>query len=51
MLDEAAGRLAAPGRDTLHGVQHRARLIRALYAWLDHLKDALPPAPTASAAS
>ncbi|MFF3276603.1 DUF6415 family natural product biosynthesis protein [Streptomyces chrestomyceticus] len=50
VLDEAAGRLAAPGPNTLHGVQHRARLIRALYARLDHLKDALPAASTASAA-
>ncbi|WP_030019376.1 hypothetical protein, partial [Streptomyces monomycini] len=38
VLGEAAGRLPASGRNSLHGVQHRARLLRALYELLDHLE-------------
>lgn len=38
ILDEADRRLAAPTLGTLHCVQHRARLLRALYDRLDRLQ-------------
>ncbi|MER5884908.1 restriction endonuclease [Streptomyces sp. NPDC001941] len=37
VLSEAESRLSQPSRGTLHGVQHQARLIQALYQRLDHL--------------
>ncbi|BBG20655.1 hypothetical protein RVR_P1201 (plasmid) [Actinacidiphila reveromycinica] len=37
VVAEAERRLSAPPRGTLHCVQHRARLVRALYERLDRL--------------
>ncbi|MFD3932644.1 restriction endonuclease [Streptomyces sp. NPDC058614] len=41
VLGEADGRLPQPSRN-LHGVQNKARLLRALYERLDRLQDAVP---------
>lgn len=41
VLGEAAGRLSEPSR-SLHGIQHKARMIRALYERLDRLHEAAP---------
>ncbi|MGW1043692.1 restriction endonuclease [Streptomyces sp. NPDC002547] len=49
VLGEAAGRLPGPS-STLHGVQNKARLLRALYERLDRLIEAVPePVETPSA--
>ncbi|MFB1048968.1 DUF6415 family natural product biosynthesis protein [Streptomyces chrestomyceticus] len=48
-LGEAERRLAAQPDATVAGVQNRARLLRALYEHLDHLKAAERSAPATTA--
>ncbi|MFF3159606.1 DUF6415 family natural product biosynthesis protein [Streptomyces sp. NPDC057910] len=47
VLREAEGRLSAPIEGTVHCVQNRARLVRALYERLDRLEAALTADRTA----
>ncbi|MEV0976614.1 restriction endonuclease [Streptomyces sp. NPDC049915] len=42
VLAEAERRLSAPPQATVHSVQHRARLVRALYERLDRIQAAAP---------
>ncbi|MEV0695918.1 restriction endonuclease [Streptomyces sp. NPDC050388] len=44
VLCEADGRLSTPLEGTARCAQNRARLVRALYTWLDRLTEALPAA-------
>ncbi|MBL3670731.1 restriction endonuclease [Streptomyces sp. M2CJ-2] len=44
VLCEADGRLSTPLKGTARCAQNRARLVRALYTWLDRLTEALPAA-------